>query len=49
MPTHIRITDELHDWLKEEARVNEAFEDVVRRHSDDLGPRQDPVKAPGDD
>jgi len=44
MPTHIRVTDELHEWLQQNRPRDGAFEDVIRKEVDDLGDRNSPVK-----
>jgi len=44
MPTHIRVTDELHEWLQENKPANGAYEDVIRAEVDGLGNRTQPVK-----
>jgi len=45
MATHIRVTDELHQWLQENRPANGAYEDVIRREVDGLEDRSNPLKG----
>lgn len=41
MGTHIRVTDDLHEWLQEHRPEGAAYEDVIRQEVDGLEDRRE--------